>query len=80
MIAKIEKIEFVDEQEVLEVLQTVYRSLDYYQDRDICTKVYDILENIKLFLEYEYNIGIPQTDYMESPLCFDAKSDFEFNF
>ncbi len=80
MIATIEKIEFLDAQEMLEVLQAVHKNLDSYQDREICLQIYDTLEDIKRYLEYEYNIGIPESEDSEFCPYFKTNSDLEFDF
>jgi hypothetical protein len=58
----------------------VRKNIDSYQDREICLQIYDVLEDIKRILEYEYDIGIPESDYLERCPYFRGSSDFEYDF
>ena len=63
MIATIQKIECMDEQEMLDLLYAIRANFCAYHDKEIYLKIYDLLADMRMILELECDIGIPESEH-----------------
>ena len=80
MIATIQKIECMDEHEMLDLLYAIRSNISAYHDREVYLEIYDLLADMRRLLELECDIGIPEPERTQPEIWNKNFRDFPFVF